>query len=223
MKKASHLILLLSSAALMSCGGGNATCPTTSASEAKEAAKVQNIFVAEQKISYSNNRPKYNYYETTFTFEALELYTDSTYKLEVSSCTFSALILPEEGNQATGNAKAESLMSYYGKYTSVVDDLDDTGLNITFETPTRVAGFVHGSIISTNGVIDTDAWTAQMKKDWADVEYEYHEDGSKTELSRKEYDSGAAWLEAHPYALTKTFASTSNNMMDWIDIKLNLK
>ncbi|MCR5078568.1 MAG: hypothetical protein K6B65_01410 [Bacilli bacterium] len=220
MKKVSQLILLASSAALMSCGGS--TCETSNgATSVAQDVTVEHMFVSEQKLGYSNMRPNYNYYETTFVFESLELYSDSTYKLEVSSCTFSALVIPEEGNQATGNARAKSLMSYYGKCTAEVDELDDTGLNITFQTPTRVAGFTFGSMTGNNGVIDTDAWTETMKSEWADVEYEFDESGNKTEKSRKEYDTGEAWLAAHVYTLSDTFASETTHAMDWIEVTLN--
>ena len=214
MKKASPFILLLASATLLSCGANNG------GAEQKAAANLEHVFAAEQKLIYSNNRPDYNYYETTFVFQELELYSDKTYKLTESSCTFSALELPETGNGAKGNAKGKSLFSYYGKYSATVNDLDDTGLDIVFETPTRFAGFRLGSIIETNGVIDTDDWTDTMKSEWADVKYEFHTDGTKTELERKEYNTGADWLAAHQYTLSDTFASATNHAMDWVNITL---
>ncbi|MCR5490572.1 MAG: hypothetical protein K6F32_00380 [Bacilli bacterium] len=221
MKKVSPLILLAASAALMSCGGGTANCSVTSGEDTASSATLKYLFATEQKLGYANNRPQYNYYETTFTFQELELYDDNTYKLTESSCTFSALIIPEEGNAATGNARARSLLSYYGTYEAVVDELDDTGLNITFGAPTRYAGFRVGSQTQANGVIDTDAWDETMKSTWADVTYSYDESFNKTETGRTEYATGAEFLAAKKFTLGATFASTTSNSMDWVEVSSN--
>lgn len=212
MKKLSLIASLALAATLVSCGnGGSAPAPAQ--------AKLENLFVSEQKLTYANNRPKYNYYETTFTFQSLELYSDSTYKLTVSSCTFSALILPEEGNAANGNARGKSLLSYYGSYSATKQELDDNGLDITFSSFTRFAGFRLGSQTESNGIIDTDNWNDQMKKEWADVVYEYDENYNKTEKSRTEYSTGAEWLAAHQVTIKGTSASKENGMMDWVVIE----
>ena len=218
MKKLTLLACLAASAALVSCGGN-------SGSAAPAAAKMENLFVTEQRLTYANSRPDHNYYTTTFTFEELELYSDKTYKLTVSACTFSALVLPEEGQAASGNARDQSFMSYYGSFTYEVDDLDDKLWIITFGEVTRISGFRYGSILDTNGIIDTDNWSEDMKKVWFDAEYDIDATGTKTEKpgTHKEYDTGAAYVAAHQVEFkgdknAPIYASLETGRLDWINI-----
>ena len=217
MKKLSLLTLIVSAAALASCGnGGTANCSVPAAAE---EAKVQHAFLTQAKLSYNNMRPTYNYYLTTFSFQELELYSNGTYKLSVSSSTFTAMELPEEGNAAKGNENANSLLSYLGKYTAVADDLDDKTLIVTFEAPTRFFG-----TSDDNGFIDTDNWTPTMKDHWSDKVMGVNEEGTGTVVkSETKYDTGAEWLAARTITIGKTYASTDTGIMDWVDVKNELK
>lgn len=129
--------------ALASCGG------TT--------AKTSNIFLSPSQLSYTNMRPAYNYYLTTFTHEELTLNDDGTYCMIVSSSTFSALILSEDTNDCNGNERTNYITKYYGTYTSVANDLDEDLIDISLSAPTR--------IVKSNDqqyFLDTDSWTEAM-------------------------------------------------------------
>ena len=226
MKKLNYIILLSSAALLAACGNGSN--PSTSASvpasesvsqtsqDAPKAAKLEHSFISTAVMSYSNMRPTYNYYVTTFSFQTLELYDDASYKLTLSSSTFSAVILPEEGNNATANERANSLISYYGSYSAETDELDDDALVIDISVPTRIAG-----VDDEKGYIDTAAWTDGMKAKWADKTYEYDpETQQQKETGSKEYATGGEYLAAHSFSAVKgisAYISTGN--MDTVDLK----
>ena len=218
MKKLSLFALLISAATLASCGNGGGTTNCSVAPEATQA-KVTNAFLTQAKMTYNNMRPQYNYYLTTFSFQELELYSDNTYKLTISSSTFTAIELPAEGNAAKGNENANSLMSYMGKFTSKVDDLDDKTLIVTFEAPTRIFGTA-----DDNGFIDTDNWTPTMKEHWSDKVMGINEEGTGTVVkSETKYDTGADYLAARTITIKSTYASTDTGIMEWVDVTNVLK
>ena len=218
MKKLSLFALLVSAATLASCGNGGGTTNCSVAPEATQA-KVTNAFLTQAKMTYNNMRPQYNYYLTTFSFQELELYSDNTYKLSISSSTFTAIELPVEGNAAKGNESANSLISYMGKFSSKVDDLDDKTLIVTFEAPTRIFGTA-----DDNGFIDTDNWTPTMKEHWSDKVMGVNEEGTGMVVkSETKYDTGADYLAARTITIKSTYASTDTGIMDWIDVTNELK
>ena len=218
MKKLSLFTLLISAATLASCGNGGGTTNCSVAPEATQA-KVTNAFLTQAKMTYNNMRPTYNYYLTTFSFQELELYSDNTYKLSISSSTFTAIELPTEGNAAKGNENANSLISYMGKFTSKVDDLDDKTLIVTFEAPTRIFGTA-----DDNGFIDTDNWTSTMKEHWTDKVMGINEEGTGTVIkSETKYDTGADYLAARTITIKSTYASTDTGIMEWVDVTNELK
>ncbi|MDR1094195.1 MAG: hypothetical protein LBL66_08630 [Clostridiales bacterium] len=75
-------------------------------------ADVTGAYITMPRMAYANMRPTYNYYTVTYTFQQLTTYSDGTYCLAVSSSTFSALELPEEGSGGKGNARDTSLTYY---------------------------------------------------------------------------------------------------------------
>ncbi|MCI7788094.1 MAG: hypothetical protein MR518_01130, partial [Mollicutes bacterium] len=116
------LVLAASVVSLASCGSKNCTPAGGTSGATTDNAKVEEktltkAFSSPAKVTYNNRRPTYNYYLTTFTFETLEVFSDSSYAFSVSSSTFSALILPEEGNAVQGNERDNSLVTYYGSFT----------------------------------------------------------------------------------------------------------
>ena len=218
MKKLNLFALLISAATLASCGNGGGTTNCSVAPEATQA-KVTNAFLTQAKMTYNNMRPQYNYYLTTFSFQELELYSDNTYKLSISSSTFTAIELPVEGNAAKGNENANSLISYMGKFTSKVDDLDDKTLIVTFEAPTRIFGTA-----DDNGFIDTDNWTPTMKEHWSDKVMGVNEEGTGMVVkSETKYDTGADYLAARTITIKSTYASTDTGIMEWVDVTNVLK
>ena len=129
------------------------------ASGAAEEAKVTGMYLSPAKLSYQNMRPTYNYYLTTFAHQELTILDDNTYCLIVSESTFSALELAESTNDAKGNERNNSVIKYYGTYTSKVNDLDEDLLDITISAPTRVV-----KTYDQTYWLDTDNWTDQMGK-----------------------------------------------------------
>ena len=126
---------------------------------AAEEAKVTGMYLSPAKLSYQNMRPTYNYYLTTFAHQELTILDDNTYCLIVSESTFSALELAESTNDAKGNERNNSVIKYYGTYTSKVNDLDEDLLDITISAPTRVV-----KTYDQTYWLDTDNWTDQMCK-----------------------------------------------------------
>lgn len=139
-------IAVVSAAATLSlgaCSGGSQT--------------VEGVYLTPAELTYSNMRPTHNYYTTTFTQQELTIYDDNTYCLIVSSSTFSAVVLPDEGNDAKGNERDNSIVKYYGNYTAVENSLNPDLLEITLETPTRIV-----SKSDDTCYLDTDNWTDEM-------------------------------------------------------------
>ncbi len=151
MKKFTKIIatLLLALTSLLACLTFGA-CST---------AKVEGVYLSPAQLSYVNMRPTYNYYLTTFTHQELTLYDDGTYCLIVSSSCFSAVVLPEEGQTASGNERTNYITKYFGEYTSKVNELDTDLLDVTLEAPTRIIANSDSSYY-----VDTDNWTDEMGK-----------------------------------------------------------
>ena len=101
-------------------------------------ADVTGVYLTPAELTYSNMRPTHNYYTTTF----------------------SALVLPEEGNDAKGNERNNSIIKYYGDYTSVPNSLNPDLLEITLETPTRIV-----SKSDDTCYLDTSNWTDEGRRD----------------------------------------------------------
>ena len=141
-------LMMLTLAACGSDGGSSAA-----------AGKITGIYLSPAQLDYSNMRPQYNYYLTTFTQQEITLMDDNTYCLVVSSSTFSALELAESTNDAKGNERTNSITKYYGSYTSQVNDLDEDLLDVTMAAPTRVVKSHDQSYW-----VDTQNWTDAMGK-----------------------------------------------------------
>lgn len=129
------------------------------APEVKASGKTTGIYLTPAQLSYSNMRPQYNYYTTTFTQQELTLMDDNTYCLIISASMFSALELAESTNDAKGNERTNSITKVYGTYTSKANDLDDDLTDVTLGAITRVV-----ECFDQTYFIDTDAWTDAMGK-----------------------------------------------------------
>lgn len=154
MKKFTKLLLVTAMAVLSAVA-----CFSLSACGAGEA-KIKGVYLSPAEMSYVNMRPCYNYYLTTFAQQELTLNEDGTYCLIVSSSTFSALELSETTSDAKGNERNNSIVKYYGTYTSAVNDLDEDLLDITLSKPTRILSKEDDKIY-----IDTANWTDEMGKE----------------------------------------------------------
>lgn len=149
MKLTKKFALLFVSAMLMAC-----VCLTGCGQ-----AKTTGIYLSPAKLSYTNMRPTYNYYLTTFAQQEITLYDDGTYCLVVSSSQFSALELSENTQDAKGNERANSIYKYYGKYTSAPNELDEDLLDVTLSKPTHIVASNDQSYY-----LDTDNWNTDMGK-----------------------------------------------------------
>ncbi len=209
MKKRRLIVLALSLASLASCGGNSSQANEDKNSTKQESATVVHAFTSNAKLDYSNMRPSYNYYLTTFSFETLELYSDNTYCFSYSSSTFSAVILPEEGNAAQGNERTNYINKYYGTYTSKSDELDEESLIVTASIPTRVVAFNDATYYA-----DSANWTDQMKEKVSDTVTTLI-DGKQTSVTKK-YESGAEFLEAHNIKTMTFNCSIGSASMEYV-------
>lgn len=151
MKKLLSIILAVAMVAVLLAGCGG--------SAASGNAKTVGVYLSPAELSYSNMRPQYNYYLTTFTQQEITLMDDNTYVAIVSASTFSALELAESTNDAKGNERTNSIVKYYGTYTSQVNDLDEDLLDVVLSAPTRVV-----ESYDQTYWLDTDNWNDEMGK-----------------------------------------------------------
>ena len=151
MKKLLSIILAVAMVAVLLAGCGG--------SAASGNAKTVGVYLSPAELSYSNMRPQYNYYLTTFTQQEITLLDDNTYVAIVSASTFSALELAESTNDAKGNERTNSIVKYYGTYTSQVNDLDEDLLDVVLSAPTRVV-----ESYDQTYWLDTDNWNDNMGK-----------------------------------------------------------
>ncbi len=151
MKKLLSIILAVAMVAVLLAGCGG--------SAASGNAKTVGVYLSPAELSYSNMRPQYNYYLTTFTQQEITLLDDNTYVAIVSASTFSALELAESTNDAKGNERTNSIVKYYGTYTSQVNDLDEDLLDVVLSAPTRVV-----ESYDQTYWLDTDNWNDDMGK-----------------------------------------------------------
>lgn len=181
----------------------NGSTQESSTNQEVKAPKLLNSYLSPAQIEYVNMRPDFNYYLTTFVYQNLEVYEDETYCFTISSSTFSALVLPEEGNKANGNERDNSLVHYYGVYKKEVDTLDEDIVYYTLSEPSRIV-----SSNDTSLFVDTDNWNAEMKKNSVDKQTEYDpETQSQKVVGTKEYETGEEYLEAKKFKAIKLTAT----------------
>lgn len=207
MKKISKLFMLgLSSLSLISCGN-NETAP---------AASLSGRYVSTAKMTYQNNRPQFNYYLTTFDFQTLDTYSDNTYQLTFISSTFSAVILPENGNAATANERENYTRTYYGTFTKTLDDLDEDTVHYALSEPTRIVLGYDGSYY-----VDTDNWTENMTKKSVDQTVKYDTTtGKQTVTGTTEYKTGAEYLAAKKFTGPLNVSVTESlSLLEYVTLK----
>lgn len=189
MKQQLLKIILLSSSllGLMSC---NELKPTSGNSANSNVGNSQNTgnkddpvsvtltgaYASPAVLQYQNMRPSYNYYLTTFSFETIQLYSDNTYCLTLDSSCYSGLVLPDEGNDATGSARESYVTRYYGTCTQKTNELDEDTLDVSLATPTRIV-----RNFNSNYYVDTENYHSVTGKGayMNDVTYETKEDFMK--------------------------------------------
>jgi len=175
-------LIAVSTAAFVSCGSS------------EPAAKLDAAYITPSQLTYMNVRPNYNYYITTFSYESLELYSDSSYIFTVNSATYSGLVLPEVGNGATGSARDAFTKTYYGTFTSADNSLDADTLDVTISAPTRYTFLGVGSMtLSNNYFYDSANWTEDMN----------------TKLDRKDESENPITVTGEDYLKENAFVETT--------------
>lgn len=124
-------------------GGNNSVQNSTQTSnktpdDTPSEVKLTGSYASPASLTYMNMRPNYNYYVTAFTFQTLDTYSDNTYCLTVSSTSYSGLVLPQEGNDATGSERENYVIRYFGDFSSKANELDETILDVKLSVPNRI-------------------------------------------------------------------------------------
>lgn len=228
--------LLVSAGVLASCGGNNASQNDNKSSgdnsgqktdtgdnqggenqggenqggEASKEVKLVGNYLTPAKLGYMNVRPQYNYYVTTYSYQHLQTFDNNQYVLTVVSNSYSALILPEEGNDATGNERANTIERYMGTYTSEVDELDEDTLNVTLSVPTRYT-------LSNDSqyYVDTANWDEAAKTHTA-VKTGEGEDAATTV-----YETASDYLKTKAFVETTIPVTKATGQFDYTELQLN--
>ena len=136
---------VIAAASLAACSGGSAT--------------LTGEYLSENKYSYTNMLPTYEYYFVTFSGQTLETYSDGTYCLTTNEIMFSNVNFGQgvPTDQATGNDRGQKVTKYYGTFTQESDPDDETLLFVTINVPSRV-------VFASSGypTLDTANWTEEM-------------------------------------------------------------
>jgi hypothetical protein len=216
-KKIASLAILAASSLLALSGCNNQT--------AAKKATLLGAYSSPAHLSYVNMRPNYNYFLTTFSFETIKLYDDGTYVLDFSASTFSGIVLPETGNDATGNERENYLDTFAGTYTSATDSFDPNVLNCKFSAPTSLM-----QIYNQKYYVDTANWSDAMKEATKVGKGTTDTTTGQTKVDHYDYyASGAEYLNgvtasdgdvlpAHNYAAFDASLDGSNASFDYVVI-----
>lgn len=136
---------VIAAASLAACSGGSAS--------------LTGEYLSDNKYSYTNMLPTYEYYFVTFSGQTLETYSDGTYCLTTNEIMFSNVNFGQgvPTDQATGNDRGQKVTKYYGTFTQESDPDDETLLFVTINVPSRV-------VFASSGypTLDTANWTEEM-------------------------------------------------------------
>ena len=136
---------VIAAASLAACSGGSAS--------------LTGEYLSDNKYSYTNMLPTYEYYFVTFSGQTLETYSDGTYCLTMNEIMFSNVNFgPDVANGSeTANDRGQKVTKYYGTFTQESDPSDETLSFITINVPERV-------VFASSGypTLDTANWTEEM-------------------------------------------------------------
>lgn len=196
---------------------------TKGADESTTAAKITGVYLSPAKMFYSNMRPTYNYYLTTVNDQKLTTYDDGTYCLTVSSTQFSAIVLPEEGNDFSANERTNYMKDFYGTYTQVTDDLDSDLVNITLSAPTRITD-AHDAAY----YVDTANWTdamgttiTELRKSQAAQYSQYSKDANNVTQGEIKPLTAEDFLADNSFKEVTIPATISTNSIEYTDLGLD--
>ncbi|MFA6624850.1 MAG: hypothetical protein WCS80_03705 [Bacilli bacterium] len=176
---------------------------------ASEGDALQGSFISPATLTYMNMRPAYNYYMTIMNQEGLELIDEDDYVLTILSSDFSGVTLPNEGNNATGSDRANYALKFYGKYTSITNELDEDTLDVTVKAPDKVT-----LAYDAKYFVSSDNFDDKAKSDTAIKA----QDGTVT----KEYNNGAEYLASFAVKETTISVTKTTSSFDYAEITAQL-
>ena len=222
MKRIKKLAILLTGVLLLTTMATACSKTDKDASESGKGATagtVSGVYLSPAKMSYSNMRPTYNFYTTTIDDQKLTIFEDGTYCLTVVSTQFSAVVLPETGNDFSANEKSNYFRDYYGTYTQAVDELDSDLVNITLSKPTRVTE-ANDSTYYVDSANWTDAMSTtltEIKKAAAEQAAQYAQEGEGT-VQEVETVTAESFLAEKAFEEAVIHATVSTSGMEFVEL-----
>lgn len=181
----------------------------TSISTSAVGYLITGSYMSNASLGYKNMRPNYNYYITIMNQQVLDLLDSTHYCFSIYSTSYSGLVLPEEGNDAKGNDRANYVLSFYGTYTKKANDLDESMSDISLSAPSRVT-------LNYDGVyyVDSDNWDDAAKTHTQFKDYTTQED--------KQYASGSEYLNSFNTKATSITVTEGTANFDFVDYTAQL-
>lgn len=181
----------------------------TSISTSAVGYLITGSYMSNASLGYMNTRPTYNYYVTTMNQQVLDLLDSTHYCFSIYSTSYSGLVLPEEGNGAQGNERANYVLSFYGTYTKTANELDDSMSDISLSAPSRVTMNYDGKYY-----VDSDNWDDAAKT------HTQFTDNTTQEV--KQYASGSEYLNSFNTKATSIAVTEGTANFDYVDYTAQL-
>lgn len=181
----------------------------TSISTSAVGYSITGSYMSNASLGYKNMRPNYNYYITIMNQQVLDLLDSTHYCFSIYSTSYSGLVLPEEGNGAQGNERANYVLSFYGTYTKTANELDDSMSDISLSAPSRVTMNYDGKYY-----VDSDNWDDAAKTHTQFKDYTTQED--------KQYASGSEYLNSFNTKATSITVTEGTANFDFVDYTAQL-
>ena len=181
----------------------------TSISTSAVGYSITGSYMSNASLGYTNTRPTHNYYVTIMNQQVLDLLDSTHYCFSIYSTSYSGLVLPEEGNDAQGNERANYVLSFYGTYTKTANELDDSMSDISLSAPSRVT-------LNYDGVyyVDSDNWDDAAKT------HTQFKDNTTQEV--KQYASGSEYLNSFNTKATSIAVTEGTANFDYVDYTAQL-
>lgn len=181
----------------------------TSISTSAVGYSITGSYMSNASLGYMNTRPNYNYYVTIMNQQVLDLLDSTHYCFSIYSTSYSGLVLPEEGNGAQGNERANYVLSFYGTYTKTANELDDSMSDISLSAPSRVTMNYDGKYY-----VDSDNWDDAAKT------HTQFTDNTTQEV--KQYASGSEYLNSFNTKATSIAVTEGTANFDYVDYTAQL-
>lgn len=181
----------------------------TSISTSAVGYSITGSYMSNASLGYTNTRPTYNYYVTIMNQQVLDLLDSTHYCFSIYSTSYSGLVLPEEGNDAQGNERANYVLSFYGTYTKTANELDDSMSDISLSAPSRVT-------MNYDGIYYVDS------DNWDDAAKTHTQFTDTTTQEVKQYASGSEYLNSFNAKATSIAVTEGTANFDYVDYTAQL-